>query len=78
MEATNKPGIKRWRLLQGVSNAMVIVCGFPPMMDVIKIYTILSSSVGLQQAHSKAVSCQERHFKEVSDGVSQAVIPGCV
>jgi len=28
------------------SNAMAIVCGSPPMMDVIKIYTILSSSVG--------------------------------
>lgn len=28
---------------------MAIVCGSPPMMDTIKIYTILSSSVGLKK-----------------------------
>lgn len=32
--------------MRRVSNAVVIVCGSPPMMDVIKIYTVLSSGAG--------------------------------
>lgn len=39
-----------------MSNAMVIVCGSPPMMDVIKIYTILSSSVGAPTTLKKSAT----------------------